>query len=77
MSCNYFKIRNNIGVCQASSNAHIPGIDEMGRLCFRDVHYTCPLYREYTEQKYRRFITIRLGDYSISNRHTSFLRFNH
>lgn len=50
MYCDYFKIADDMGVCHASGNAHIPSIDEMGILCFRDTYYTCPIYRKYLEQ---------------------------
>jgi hypothetical protein len=46
MSCSYFKVKNDIGVCSASLEAHIPGIDEMSGLCFKDAHCSCSIFRD-------------------------------
>ena len=49
MSCPYFKSKYDIGVCSASSDTHIPGIDEMGCLCFKDDFHACSIYRSFVE----------------------------
>ncbi len=49
MSCSYFKIINDTGFCSASSDPHVPGIDEMGCLCFKDAYYACPIFLDWSE----------------------------
>jgi hypothetical protein len=46
MSCIYFKRMYDIGVCNASSDTHIPGIEEMGRHCFKDDYNACSIFRK-------------------------------
>ncbi|MGO9951260.1 MAG: hypothetical protein ACLPN1_03500 [Dissulfurispiraceae bacterium] len=63
MSCSFFKIENDMGVCSASSDSHIPGIDEMGNLCFKDVYFTCPIFRDCAEDIDLQVIKSSNGDY--------------
>jgi hypothetical protein len=41
MSCPYFTTVHDTGLCNASSGSYIPGLDEMGSLCFKDVYHEC------------------------------------
>ena len=46
MSCSYFKIKNDTGVCSASFDTHTPGIDEMSCLCFTDAYCSCSIFQD-------------------------------
>ncbi|MGO9950606.1 MAG: hypothetical protein ACLPN1_00145, partial [Dissulfurispiraceae bacterium] len=46
MACPYFKSLHNIGVCSASSNNYMPGLDEMSLLCFKESFHNCTIFRE-------------------------------
>ncbi len=43
MSCPYFKA-GYFGICCAPDAIHVPGIDEMERMCFRPWYDTCPSF---------------------------------
>ena len=45
MSCSYFKIKNDTGVCSVA-DTHIPGIDEMSCLCFKDAYCSCSIFQD-------------------------------
>ena len=45
MSCVYFENEHDIGVCNASSDSHIPGIDEMSSHCFKDNYRSCAIFQ--------------------------------
>jgi hypothetical protein len=46
MYCNYFESEYDIGVCNAADRIHIPGIDEMSRLCFKDDYRACSIFQK-------------------------------
>ena len=45
MPCPHFKSKYDIGVCSVSGDPHVPGIDEMGRFCFKDDYNACSIFR--------------------------------
>jgi len=47
MSCPYFKNKYDTGFCSASSDVHIPGIDEMSSLCFRADYHSCAIFSNF------------------------------
>jgi hypothetical protein len=47
MSCPEFTTLHNIGICGASAEPYIPGLDVMGRFCFRDNYHECSHFQEY------------------------------
>ena len=61
MSCSYFKIKNDIGVCNASFDTHIPGIDEMSCLCFKDAYFSCSIFRDSNAEINLNVIEIGIG----------------
>jgi len=47
MSCPFFNCKYGIGICNASENIHVPGIDEMGLHCFKDSYNSCSIFRDH------------------------------
>ncbi len=45
MSCPFFKNSRDIGFCDAYTDSHIPRLDEMARICFKDDHPACDIFR--------------------------------
>ena len=48
MICPYFKNIYNIGVCDAATDGHVPSIDELGSLCFKERYCACPAFLKRT-----------------------------
>ena len=71
MSCSYFKIKNDTGVCNASLDTHLPGIDEMSCLCFKDAYFSCPRFRDCTVEINHHVIISGIGVCSPSLQHKS------
>ena len=46
MHCPFFEIIQNTGICNASKDCHIPGIDWMSRLCFKDDFAVCQIFKK-------------------------------
>lgn len=47
MSWPFFKCQYEIGICSASTATHVPGIDEMSSLCFKDGYSACSIFRDH------------------------------
>jgi hypothetical protein len=45
MSCVYFESEYDIGVCNASADIHIPGVDEMSCHCLKDDYRACSIFQ--------------------------------
>ena len=71
MSCSYFKVKNDIGVCSASLEAHIPGIDEMSGLCFKDAHCSCSIFHDCIAEITLHVIASGIGVCSHAPQHRS------
>jgi hypothetical protein len=73
MSCFYFKIKNDIGVCGASSDTHTPGIDEMSCFCFKDEYCACSIFSDCLAAIDVHVIKTGIGIYSLQ--HVSALKY--
>jgi hypothetical protein len=62
MSCPYFKNKYDTGFCSASSDIHIPGINEMSSLCFKDDYHSCPIFYNFLAETDFVSNVLRVGD---------------